>query len=69
MLSFAHAFHSLSPDLESHFLIMRSIYDQSIKGKHSTVYKGRKKESIMYFAIKSVDKTQREQVLQGVNPA
>ncbi len=43
-----------------------SIYDPIARGKHSTVYKGRKKQSIMYFAIKSVDKCQKPRVLQEV---
>lgn len=30
------------------------------------MYKGRKKQSIMYFAIKSVDKCQKPRVLQEV---
>ena len=30
------------------------------------VYKGRKKKSIQYYAIKSVDKTQKPRVLQEV---
>ena len=43
-----------------------SIYDPIARRKHSTVYKGRKKQSIMYFAIKSVDKRQKPRVLQEV---
>eukprot|EP00250_Pteridium_aquilinum_P022940 c25934_g1_i1 orf=3-2966(-) len=42
------------------------IYEAIGRGKHSTVYKGRKKKTIEYFAIKSVDKTQKSRVLQEV---
>ena len=43
-----------------------SIYDAIGRGKHSVVYKGRKKKSIQYYAIKSVEKTQKPRVLQEV---
>jgi hypothetical protein len=33
-----------------------------------TVYKGRKKKTIEYFAVKSVDKSQRSKVLNEVSP-
>ncbi|PNH11471.1 Serine/threonine-protein kinase ULK4 [Tetrabaena socialis] len=42
------------------------IYEKIGHGKHSTVYKGRKKKTISYYAIKSVDKTQKARVLQEV---
>ncbi|CAM8911860.1 unnamed protein product [Rhodiola kirilowii] len=42
------------------------IYEAIGRGKHSTVYKGRKKKTIEYFAIKSVDKSQKNKVLQEV---
>ncbi|CAI9108638.1 OLC1v1008292C1 [Oldenlandia corymbosa var. corymbosa] len=42
------------------------IYEAIGRGKYSTVYKGRKKKTIQYFAIKSVDKTQKNKVLQEV---
>ncbi|KAI4370775.1 hypothetical protein MLD38_019085 [Melastoma candidum] len=42
------------------------IYEAIGRGKHSTVYKGRKKKTIEYFAIKSVDKSQKAKVLQEV---
>ncbi|XP_048235424.1 serine/threonine-protein kinase RUNKEL [Ricinus communis] len=42
------------------------IYEAIGRGKCSTVYKGRKKKSIEYFAIKSVDKSQKSKVLQEV---
>jgi hypothetical protein len=43
-----------------------SIYEKIGKGKHSVVYKGRKKKTIQYHAIKSVDKSQKAWVLQEV---
>lgn len=43
-----------------------SIYEVVGRGKHSTVYKGRKKKTLVYYAIKSVDKQQRQRVLQEV---
>lgn len=43
-----------------------SIYEKIGKGKHSTVYKGRKKKTIQYHAIKSVEKSQKPRVLQEV---
>ena len=42
------------------------IYDAIGRGKHSVVYKGRKKQTILYYAIKSVEKTQKARVLQEV---
>jgi serine/threonine-protein kinase ULK4 len=36
------------------------------RGKHSVVYKGRKKKTIQYYAIKSVEKSQKSRVLQEV---
>eukprot|EP00959_Pyramimonas_sp_CCMP1952_P256550 5359047-Pyramimonas_sp.AAC.1 len=42
------------------------IYEAIGRGKHSVVYKGRKKKSIKYYAIKSVEKNQRARVLQEV---
>ncbi|KAL4311678.1 hypothetical protein GQ457_01G031040 [Hibiscus cannabinus] len=42
------------------------IYEAIGRGKYSTVYKGRKKKTIEYFAIKSVEKSQRSKVLQEV---
>eukprot|EP00232_Nephroselmis_pyriformis_P028590 CAMPEP_0182871638 /NCGR_PEP_ID=MMETSP0034_2-20130328/11237_1 /TAXON_ID=156128 /ORGANISM="Nephroselmis pyriformis, Strain CCMP717" /LENGTH=310 /DNA_ID=CAMNT_0025004199 /DNA_START=152 /DNA_END=1080 /DNA_ORIENTATION=+ len=42
------------------------IYEAIGKGKHSVVYKGRKKKSILYYAIKSVEKSQKARVLQEV---
>ncbi|XP_077232512.1 kinase family with ARM repeat domain-containing protein [Tasmannia lanceolata] len=42
------------------------IYEAIGRGKHSTVYKGRKKKTIEYYAIKSVDKSQKSKVLQEV---
>lgn len=45
---------------------VHSIYEVVGRGKHSTVYKGRKKKTLVYYAIKSVDKQQRQRVLQEV---
>lgn len=42
------------------------IYEAIGRGKYSTVYKGRKKKSIEYHAIKSVDKSHKSKVLQEV---
>lgn len=42
------------------------IYEKIGKGKYSTVYKGRRKKTISYYAIKSVDKSQKARVLQEV---
>ncbi|KAL0919394.1 hypothetical protein M5K25_011486 [Dendrobium thyrsiflorum] len=42
------------------------VYEAIGRGKHSTVYKGRMKKSIEYYAIKSVDKSQRSKVLHEV---
>ncbi|KAL3812788.1 hypothetical protein ACJIZ3_014056 [Penstemon smallii] len=42
------------------------IYEAIGRGKLSTVYKGRKKKTIEYYAIKSVDKSHRSKVLQEV---
>ncbi|KAG5580434.1 hypothetical protein H5410_051061 [Solanum commersonii] len=39
------------------------IYEAIGHGKHSTVYKGRKKKTIEYFAILSVDKSHKNKVL------
>ena len=46
--------------------VLCSIYEKIGKGKHSVVYKGRKKKTIQYHAIKSVDKSQKARVLQEV---
>ena len=42
------------------------IYEEIGKGKYSTVYKGRKKKTIEYIAIKSIEKTRRKKVLNEV---
>jgi hypothetical protein len=59
-----HQQQHLQPPLAA--LCLRSIYEKIGKGKHSTVYKGRKKKTIQYHAIKSVDKSQKPRVLQEV---
>ena len=45
----------------------RSIYEELGAGKHSKVYKGRKKKTIQYYAVKSVQKGQRARVQQEVS--
>ncbi|CAN0855962.1 Serine/threonine-protein kinase RUNKEL [Linum grandiflorum] len=42
------------------------VYEAIGRGKCSTVYKGRKKKTIEYYAIKSVDKSQKRKVLHEV---
>ncbi|KAK9057770.1 hypothetical protein SSX86_022608 [Deinandra increscens subsp. villosa] len=42
------------------------IYEAIGQGKYSTVYKGRTKKNIEYFALKSVDKSHKSKVLQEV---
>ncbi|XP_073011436.1 serine/threonine-protein kinase RUNKEL [Typha latifolia] len=42
------------------------VYEAIGRGKHSTVYKGRMKKTIEYYAIKSVEKSQRSKVLHEV---
>ncbi|CAK7332871.1 unnamed protein product [Dovyalis caffra] len=42
------------------------IYEAIGRGKYSSVYKGRKKKTIEYFAVKSVDKSQKSKVLHEV---
>jgi len=42
------------------------IYDEIGKGEKSVVYKGRKKKSAYYFAIKSSNKSERNKVLHEV---
>ncbi len=44
------------------------IYEPIGRGKHSVVYKGRKKRSVEYVAIKSTDRNQKPRVLQEVRP-
>ena len=36
------------------------IYDEIGKGKYSVVYKGRRKKSIEYLAVKSTEKSRRK---------
>lgn len=42
------------------------IYDEIGRGQHSMVYKGREKQTVQYVAIKSVDKSKIDKVLQEV---
>lgn len=55
-----------NPSTNNLLAVTHSIYEKIGKGKHSTVYKGRKKKTIQYHAIKSVDKSQKPRVLQEV---
>ena len=41
-------------------------YDAVGKGRHSTVYKGRQKDTVEYLAIKRVDKAQKDRVYNEV---
>ena len=43
-----------------------SLFEVLGQGKESTVYKGRKKQTICYFAIKRVPKNAKDRVLQEV---
>jgi serine/threonine-protein kinase ULK4 len=42
------------------------IYEEIGKGKYSVVYKGRKKKSIEYLAVKSLEKSRRKKLLNEV---
>jgi serine/threonine-protein kinase ULK4 len=42
------------------------LYEEIGHGKHSTVYKGRRRGTIQYVAIKSIDKAKRSRVLNEV---
>ncbi|GMH45644.1 hypothetical protein BSKO_13601 [Bryopsis sp. KO-2023] len=42
------------------------LYDKIGNGQHSVVYKGRKKHSIEYYAVKSIDKSQKERVTREI---
>ncbi|RNC39353.1 protein kinase, partial [Trypanosoma cruzi] len=42
------------------------IYDEVGKGRFSIVYKGRRKKTIEYYAISSIDKSRRQRVLTNV---
>lgn len=43
-----------------------SLTEEVGKGKNSVVYKGRKKKTIQFFAIKSIDKNAKDIVLNEV---
>lgn len=47
-------------------LHQRSLFEVLGHGKESTVYKGRKKQTICYYAIKRVPKDAKGRVLQEV---
>jgi serine/threonine-protein kinase ULK4 len=42
------------------------VYEEIGKGKYSSVYKGRKKRSLEYVAVKSIDKSRKKKVLNEV---
>ena len=42
------------------------IYEEVGRGKNSVVYKGRRKKTIDYVAVKSVEKSRRKKVLNEV---
>lgn len=42
------------------------IYEEIGKGKYSVVYKGRKKKTIEYVAVKSLEKSRRTKLLNEV---
>ena len=43
------------------------IYEEVGRGKYSVVYKGRKKKTIEYVAVKSLEKSRKKRVLNEVN--
>ena len=43
-----------------------NIYEEIGKGKYSVVYKGRKKKTIEYMAVKSLEKSRRTKLLNEV---
>lgn len=43
-----------------------NIYEEIGKGRYSVVYKGRKKQTIDYVAVKSVDKSHKQKVFNEV---
>ena len=45
------------------------IYEEVGRGKDSVVYKGRKKKTVEYVAVKSVEKFRRKKVLNEVSQA
>ena len=44
-----------------------SIYDAIGRGKHSTVYKGRRKLTVEYVAIKSTERRRKPDILREVS--
>ncbi len=42
------------------------IYEEVGRGKYSVVYKGRRKKTIEYVAVKSVEKSRKKKVLNEV---
>lgn len=46
------------------------LFEEIAAGKYSTVYKGRRKKTLDYVAVKSIDKSRIKQVgCVGVDPA
>jgi len=43
------------------------IYEEVGRGKYSVVYKGRKKKSIEYVAVKSVERGRRKKLMDEVS--
>jgi serine/threonine-protein kinase ULK4 len=52
----------------NYFNIMNNyhIYEEIGRGKYSVVYKGRKKKSIEYVAVKSVERGRRKKLMDEV---
>jgi serine/threonine-protein kinase ULK4 len=42
------------------------IYEEIGRGKYSVVYKGRKKKTIEYVAVKSVERSRRKKLMNEV---
>jgi serine/threonine-protein kinase ULK4 len=43
------------------------IYEEVGRGKYSVVYKGRKKKSIEYVAVKSVERSRKKKLMEEVS--
>jgi len=43
------------------------IFEEVGRGKYSVVYKGRKKKSIEYVAVKSVERSRKKKLMDEVN--
>jgi hypothetical protein len=53
--------------IPDHFAGFSGMLCDLVRWVSKTVYKGRKKKTIEYFAVKSVDKSQRSKVLSEVS--